>query len=74
MQLIGVLKIQGKVYCKGFSQKEVVDYDGTFAPVFWHTSICTIIVLEGCFGWHLYQIDVKITFLNDEIEEEVYMH
>ena len=36
-------------------------------------SIRTIIALAAYMGWKLHQMDVKITFLNGEIEEEVYI-
>ena len=58
---------------RGFSQKEGVDYDETFAPVARYTSIRTIIALASTMGWRLHQIDVKTTFLNGQIEEEVYV-
>jgi hypothetical protein len=54
---------------RGFSQKEGVDYE-TFAR---YTSIRTIIALASAMGWRLHQMDVKTTFLNGEIEEEVYV-
>jgi hypothetical protein len=38
-----------------------------------YTSICTIIDLATSMGWRLHQMDVKTTFLNDEIEEEAYI-
>jgi hypothetical protein len=36
-------------------------------------SIHTIIALDASIGWKLHQMDVKETFLNSEIEEEVYI-
>ena len=50
-----------------------MDYDETFAPVAHFTSIRTIIALATAMGWKLYQMDMKTTFLNGEIEEEVYI-
>ena len=58
---------------RGFSQREGVDYDETFAPVAHFTSIHMIITLASTMRWRLYQMDVKTTFLNGEIEEEVYV-
>jgi hypothetical protein len=57
----------------GFSQKEGEDYDKTFAPVSRYTSIRAIISLVASMGWSLHQMDVKTTFLNGAIEEEVYI-
>jgi hypothetical protein len=57
----------------GFSQVEGIDYEETFAPLARYTSIRTIIALASTLGWRLHQMDVKTTFLNGEIEEEVYI-
>jgi hypothetical protein len=58
---------------RGFSQQEGEDYDETFAPISRYTSIRAIISLETSMGWSLHQMDVKTTFLNGVIEEEVYI-
>jgi hypothetical protein len=58
---------------RGFSQVEGIDYEETFAPVARYTSIRTIIALAASMGWRLHQMDVKTTFLNGEIEEEIYI-
>jgi hypothetical protein len=49
------------------------DYEETFSLVARYTSIRTIIALATSMGWRLHQMDVKTTFLNDEIEEEFYI-
>jgi hypothetical protein len=48
-------------------------YEETFALVARYTSIRTIIVLAAKMKWKLHQMDVKTTFLNGVIEEEVYI-
>ena len=58
---------------RGFSQKEGIDYDETFAHVARYTSIRTIIAIASAMGWKLHQMDVKIAFLNGVIEEEIYI-
>ena len=58
---------------RGFSQKEGIDYEETFAPVARYTSIKTIMALASMMKWDLHQMDVKTTFLNGLIEEEVYI-
>ena len=65
-------KYKARFVACGFSQKEGIDYE-TFAPVVRFTSIRTIIALAATMGWKLYQMDMKTTFLNGEIEEEVYI-
>ena len=52
---------------------EGIDYEETFSPVSRYTSIWMIISLAASMGWKLHQMDVKTTFLNGEIKEEVYI-
>ena len=58
---------------RGFSQIEGVDYDETFALVARYTLIRSIISIAAKMGWSIHQMDVKITFLNGFIDEEVYI-
>jgi hypothetical protein len=68
-----VEKHKARFVAQGFSQIEGVDYDETFAPVARYTSIRTIISIAAKMGWRIHQMDVKTTFLNGFIEEEVYI-
>ena len=56
-----------------FSQKEGIDYEEKFAPVARHTSIRAIMALASMMKWNLHKMDVKTTFMNGVIEEEVYI-
>ena len=60
------------VFC-GFSQKEGIDYEETFGLMARYTTIISIISLAAVLGWKLHQMDVKTSFLNGEVEEEVYI-
>jgi hypothetical protein len=66
-------KHKARFVARGFSQKEGIDYEETFSPVARYTSIRTIIALAAKMKWKLHQMDVKTTFLNGVIEEEVYI-
>jgi hypothetical protein len=66
-------KYKARFMARGLSQKEGEDYDETFASVARYTSIRTIISLVASMGWNLHQMDIKTTFLNGAIEEEVYI-
>jgi hypothetical protein len=68
-----VEKYKARILAHGFSQKEGIEYEETFSPVARYTSIKTIIALETKMKWKLHQMDVKTTFLNGVIEEEVYI-
>jgi hypothetical protein len=57
----------------GFPHKEGIDYEDTFSPVARYTSIRTIIALAFVIGWKLHHMDVKTSFLNGNIEHEVFV-
>jgi len=58
---------------RGFTQTCGIDYNETFVPVAKFTSICCILTLVTLEDMEIHQIDVKITFLNGELKEEIYM-
>jgi hypothetical protein len=68
-----VEKFKARFVAKGFSEKEGIDYDETFALVVRYTSIMAVISIAVEMGWKIHQLDVKTTFLNVIIEEEVYI-
>eukprot|EP00253_Pinus_taeda_P019303 PITA_19303 len=67
-----VEKYKARFVAKGYAQKEGIDYEETFAPVAKYTFIRTVISLAALMEWEICQMDVKATFLNRVIEEEVY--
>jgi len=66
-------KYKARFVARGFSQQEGEDYDETFTPVSRYASIRAIISLATSMGWSLHQMDVKTSFLNGVVEEEVYI-
>ena len=58
---------------QGYSQMEGVDYDETFAPVAHMESIRILLALTCHLKFKLYQINVKTTFLNGFLKEDVYV-
>lgn len=68
-----VEKFKAQFVDKGFSQKEGIDYDETFSLVAKYSSIRAIIFVAAQMRWRIHQIDVKKSFLNGVIEEEVYI-
>eukprot|EP00253_Pinus_taeda_P015858 PITA_15858 len=66
-----VEKHKARFVACGFSQVEGIDYDETFAPIARYSSIRSMLALSTQMGWKIHQMDVKITFLNGNIEEEV---
>jgi hypothetical protein len=68
-----VEKYKARFVARGFSQIEGIDYDETFAPIAMYSPIRSILSLSTQMGWRIHHMDVKTTFLNGVIEEEVYI-
>ena len=66
-------KYKARFVARGFSQKDDIDYEETFYPMVIYTSIRTILLFTAIMKWKVHQMDVKTTFLNGEIKEEVYV-
>ena len=58
---------------KGFTQREGINYTETFSPISRKYFLVVIMALVAHFDLKLHQIDVETTFLNSDLEEEVYM-
>jgi hypothetical protein len=58
---------------KGFTQREGIDYTDTFSPVSYKDSLKIIMALAAPYDLELHQMDVKTTFLNGNLLENVYM-
>ncbi|GJZ64674.1 zinc finger, CCHC-type containing protein [Tanacetum coccineum] len=61
--------------CKplGFRQKKGIDYFDTYALVARITTIILLLALAAIHNLVIHQMDVKIAFLNCDLDEEVYM-
>nr|GEX10400.1 putative zinc finger, CCHC-type [Tanacetum cinerariifolium] len=68
-----VERYKAHLVAKGYTQKEGVDYKETFSPVSRKDSLRIVIALVAHFDLELRQMDVKTTFLNGYLHEDVYM-
>ena len=50
-----------------------VDFSETFAPVARLDTIRMLLALAAQKGWKIYQLDVKLAFLNGYLEEEIFV-
>ena len=67
-------KYKERFLTRGFSQKEGRYYEETLAPVAKYTSIISILALAATVTkWKIQQMDVRTSFLNGVVEEEVYV-
>ena len=68
-----VERYKARFVAKGFTQTYGIDYQETFTPVAKINSIRVLLSLVVNSNWVLHQLDVKNTFLNVDLEEEVFM-
>ena len=68
-----IVKYKAWLVAKGYTQKEGEDYFDTYSSVARLTTIHVLLSLAASHGLLVHQMDVKITFLNGELEEEIYM-
>ncbi|KAI3701767.1 hypothetical protein L6452_27096 [Arctium lappa] len=66
-------KFKARLVIQGFRQREGIDYFDTYAPVARISTIRLLIALGAINNLVIHQMDVKTTFLNGDLEEEVYM-
>ena len=58
---------------KGYSQREGIDFKETFSLVSIKDSLRIIMAIMTHFDLKLHHMDVRTTFLNGELVEDVYM-
>ena len=68
-----VIHNKARLVVEGYSQVEGVDFDETFAPVARMESIRVLLALACHLKFKFYQINVKNTFLNGFLKEDVYV-
>ena len=64
---------KARLVAKGYRQRYGIDYDETFFSVEMLKSIRIMLALAAYFDYEIWQMDVRMAFLNGELEEEVYM-
>ncbi|GJY12489.1 retrovirus-related pol polyprotein from transposon TNT 1-94 [Tanacetum coccineum] len=68
-----VLKNKARLVAKGYQQEEGIDFEESFALVARIEAIRIFIANAANKNMTIYQMDVKTTFLNGELKEEVYV-
>nr|GEV70546.1 retrovirus-related Pol polyprotein from transposon TNT 1-94 [Tanacetum cinerariifolium] len=68
-----VLKIKEQLVAKGYRQEKGIDFEESFASVARIEAIRIFIANAASKNMTIYQMDVKTTFLNGELKEEVYV-
>ena len=66
-------KYKARLVANGYNQKHNVDYFDTYSLVTRIASIRILFAIASIYKLVLHQIDVKIVFLNCDLEEKIYM-
>ena len=67
-----VTRNKSRLVCKGYAQVEGIDFEETIAPVSRMEATWLFLAYACSKIIKVYQMDMKSTFLNEELEEEVY--
>nr|GFC53526.1 retrovirus-related Pol polyprotein from transposon TNT 1-94 [Tanacetum cinerariifolium] len=72
-ELEGILKNKARLVTRGYRQEEGIDFEESFAPVARLEAIRIFLAYAAYKNMVVYQMDVKIAFLNGNLREEVYV-
>ncbi|GJR94370.1 gag-pol polyprotein [Tanacetum coccineum] len=68
-----VIRNKARLVDKGYSQEEGIDYEESFTPVARMESVRIFIAYVAHKSFPIFQMDVKTTFFNGLLKEEVYV-
>ena len=68
-----MVRYKARLVAKGYSQVAGVDFNESFASVAKFSTIRCILALGAIMDLEMHQMDVKTTFLNGDLEEDIYM-
>ncbi|GJR47388.1 retrovirus-related pol polyprotein from transposon TNT 1-94 [Tanacetum coccineum] len=72
-ELGGILKNKARLVARGYRQEDGIDFEESFAPVARLDAIQIFLTFAADMNMIVYQMDVKTTFLNGILHEEVYV-
>ncbi|KAG8484978.1 hypothetical protein CXB51_021839 [Gossypium anomalum] len=67
------LRYKARLVAKGYNQIPRVNFTDVFSPIVKHSSIRSLLGIVAMHDLELEQLDVKTTFLNGELKEDIYM-
>ncbi|GKA42047.1 retrotransposon protein, putative, ty1-copia subclass [Tanacetum coccineum] len=64
---------KARLVAMGYTQSSMIDYEETFSLVAYIRAIRILLAIAVFYDYEIWQMDVKITFHNEYLSEEVYM-
>ncbi|GJV88832.1 retrovirus-related pol polyprotein from transposon TNT 1-94 [Tanacetum coccineum] len=68
-----VIHNKARLVAKGYAQEDGIDFEESFAPVARLEAVRIFVAYDAHKSFPIYQMDVKTTFLNGPLKEEVYV-
>nr|GEX96985.1 retrovirus-related Pol polyprotein from transposon TNT 1-94 [Tanacetum cinerariifolium] len=68
-----IIRNKVRLVAKGYAQEEGVDFEESFAPVACLEAVRIFVAYAGHKSFPIYQMDVKMAFLNGPLTKEVYV-
>nr|GEV30135.1 retrovirus-related Pol polyprotein from transposon TNT 1-94 [Tanacetum cinerariifolium] len=66
-------RLQARLVAKGYAQEKGIDFEESFAPVARLEAVWIFVAYAAHKSFLIYQMDVKMAFLNGPLKEEVYV-
>ncbi|GJV75418.1 retrovirus-related pol polyprotein from transposon TNT 1-94 [Tanacetum coccineum] len=69
-----VIRNKARLVAKGYIQQEGIDFEESFAPITRLKAVRLFVAYAAHKSFPVYQMDIKTTFLNGPLNEEVYVN
>ena len=66
-------RYKARFVARSFTQQKGIDYSETFGPVIKQVTVRLVFFIVVLCDWKIHQLDIYNSFLNDVLNEEVYM-
>ncbi|KAL0453699.1 UNVERIFIED_CONTAM: Retrovirus-related Pol polyprotein from transposon RE2 [Sesamum latifolium] len=67
------MTFKARLMAKGYTQRPGVDFEETYSPIAMTKSIRILFSIATWYDYKIWQMDVKMAFLNSFVEEEIFM-